>query len=77
MSDTHPSSHGQLDADAVLAFTGRLREVRTRVDDAAVSDEQRHRWQVRLAAISTGAAHDLARAMAQLHRLEVAVDRGA
>lgn len=77
MSHTHPTSHGQLDADAVLEFTGRLREIRTRVDGASVSDEQRHRWHAQLAAISSGAADDLARAMGQLHRLEVAVDRGA
>lgn len=77
MTHTRPPAHGQLDADAVLAFTGRLREVRDRVDDAAVSDDQRHRWHAQLAAISAGAAHDLGRATAQLHRLEVAVDRGA
>lgn len=77
MTHARSPSHGQLDADAVLAFTGRLREIRSRVDAAAVSDEQRHRWHAQLAAISTGAADDLARATAQLHRLEAAVDRGA
>lgn len=77
MSHIRPPAHGQLDADAVLAFTGRLREIRARVDEAVVSDEQRHRWHARLAAISTGAAEDLQRATAQLHRLEAAVDRGA
>lgn len=75
MTDRGSPAHGQLDADAVLAFTGRLRDVRGRVDDANVSDEQRRRWHARLAAISSGAAQDLARATAQLHRLEAAVDR--
>lgn len=77
MADSGLSAHGQLDAEAVLAFTGRLKSLRGRVDDAKVSDEQRHRWQTQLAAISSGAAEDLERATAQLHRLEAAVDRGA
>lgn len=77
MSHMRPPAHGQLDADVVLAFTNRVRLVRTRVDAARVSDEQRHRWHSRLAAISAGAASDLSRATAQLHRLEAAVDRVA
>ncbi len=77
MAERGQSAHGQLDADAVLAFTGRLRSLRRRVDEAKVSDEQRRRWHTQLAAISSGAAEDLERATAQLHRLEAAVDRGA
>lgn len=68
-------SHGQLDAEQVLGFTERLRDLRERLEDHEVSAEQRRRWQSRLAAISEGAATDLARASEQLHRLEADVDR--
>jgi hypothetical protein len=67
--------HGQLDVREVLSFTERLRDVRDRVDHAAVSPEQRGRWQSRLAAISEGAASDLERAVGQLGRLEADVVR--
>lgn len=70
-----PERHGQWDAGAVLGLADRLRSLRARVDDARVSDEQRRRWQSRLAAISAGASGDLARATAQLGRLEADVDR--
>ena len=69
--------HGQLDAEQVLGFTERLRELRTRLEHGRVSDEQRRRWQSRLAAISEGAATDLVRASEQLHRLEADMDRHA
>lgn len=77
MAERGQPAHGQLDAEAVLAFTGRLRSLRGRVDDAKVSEEQRRRWHSQLAAISSGAAEDLDRATAQLHRLEAAIDRSA
>lgn len=67
--------HGQLDAEQVLGFTERLRALRTRLEHDRVSDEQRRRWQSRLAAISEGAATDLARASEQLHRLKTDMDR--
>lgn len=70
-----PVGHGQWDAGAVLGLADRLRSLRARVDDARVSDEQRRRWQTRLAAISAGASGDLERATAQLGRLEADVDR--
>lgn len=67
--------HGQLDAQQVLRFTERLRDLRARLEGHRVSDEQRRRWQSRLAAISEGATTDLARASEQLRRLEIDIDR--
>ena len=69
------AGHGQLDAQQVLAFTERLRDLRKRLEGGRVSDEQRRRWQSRLAAISRGATTDLARASEQLGRLETDMDR--
>lgn len=70
-------SGGLVDAHALLAFTEQLHVVHGRVDGAAVSEEQRRRWQVRLAAISEGATVDLLRAHAQLRRLDADLDRHA
>lgn len=67
--------HGQLDADQVLRFTERLRDLRAQLEHRRVSNEQRRRWQSRLAAISEGATTDLARASEQLRRLEIDMDR--
>lgn len=67
--------HGQLDAQQVLQFTERLRALHEQLDASRVSDEQRRRWQSRLAAISEGATTDLARAAEQLRRLEADMDR--
>lgn len=79
MEDVTPSGdkgHGQWDAQQVLSFTARLKDLRGRVEETAVSVEQRRRWQSRLAAISAGASNDLDRASAQLGRLEADVERG-
>jgi hypothetical protein len=70
-----PEEHHQVDADVLLGFTQRLHEVRDRVERASTSDEQRRRWQARLAAISEGAADDLDRAVAQLGRMEADLGR--
>lgn len=67
--------HQQVDATALLDLTGRLHRMRDRIDAAAVSDEQRRRWQARLAAISQGATTDLDRAAAQLGRMDADLDR--
>ena len=70
-----PDRGSLVDADEFLSFTARLRAVRDRVEAAPVSEEQRGRWQSRLAAISGGGGTDLERAQAQLGRLEAEVDR--
>lgn len=75
MSDSVGMGHQQVDGDLLMQFTGRLHDVRDRVDAARVSSEQRSRWQSRLAAISRGAAEDLERAAGQLHRMAVDLDR--
>lgn len=64
-----------VDADALLSLTAELRAVRSKVDDADVSDEQRQRWQRTLGAIAQGATADLEKARGQLHRLAAQVDR--
>lgn len=66
-----------VDADTLLALTGELRTLRTRLDEADVSDEQRQRWQRTMGAIAEGATTDLDRARAQLRRLTAQVDRVA
>ncbi len=70
-----PERGSLVDADEFLSFAARLRSVREQVEAAPVSDEQRARWQSRLAAISGGGSTDLERAQAQLGRLEAEVDR--
>lgn len=70
-----PRSDGLMDASDFLAFTGRLRELRQRVDDAPISDDRRRRWQRRLADISGVGADDLALAATQLARFEAEVER--
>ncbi len=75
MSEPDRATHRQVDGDLLLHFTGQLHVVRDRVDGAAVSEEQRGRWQSRLAAISRGAAADLERAVGQLRRLAAELDR--
>lgn len=64
-----------VDASALLALTGELREVQQRVERAKVSDEQRSRWQRRLLGIATAAQEDLTRASQALHRFEHELDR--
>lgn len=64
-----------VDADALLSLTAELRALRTRVDEADVSDEQRQRWQRTLGGIAEGAANDLEKARAQLHRFAAQIDR--
>lgn len=63
------TGHQQVDAAVLLQLTDELQAMRERVADASVSDEQRGRWQTRLAAISQGAAADLDRAVVQLRRM--------
>ena len=75
MSDPVGAGHQQVDGDLLMRFTGRLHDVRHRVDGARVSAEQRGRWQNRLVAISRGAADDLERAAGQLHRMAAELDR--
>lgn len=69
------AGHRQVDATALLTFTGDLHLMRGRVEAAGVSSEQRRRWQFRLAAISQGAALDLDRAVSQLRRMAADLDR--
>lgn len=64
-----------VDAEAFLRLSARLSQVRDRLDDDAVTDEQRRRWSRRLAGIAEDAHADLARAEQQLARLVVDVDR--
>ena len=64
-----------VDADALLSLTAELRAVRSRVDEADVSAEQRQRWQRTLGGIAQGAAGDLEKARAQLRRFAAQVDR--
>ena len=75
MSDPAGAGHQQVDGDLLLQFTGQLHHVRDRVEGAAVSSEQRGRWQSRLAAISRGAADDLERAAGQLRRMAAELER--
>lgn len=70
-----PDRGSLVDADEFLSFTARLRAVRDLVETASVSEEQRGRWQSRLAAISGGGSTDLERAQGQLGRLEAELDR--
>lgn len=64
-----------VDADALLTLTGELRVLRDRLEDAAVSEDQRQRWQRTLGAIAEGASNDLERATGQLRRFAAQVDR--
>lgn len=71
MSDEEPL----VDADLLLSLAAELRELAARLEDAAIGDEQRHRWQHTLGAIAEGATADLERARGQLRRLAATVDR--
>ena len=75
MSEPGVAGHRQVDGDLLLHLTGQLHVLRDRVEGAAVSAEQRGRWQSRLAAITRGAAADLERAAGQLRRLAAELDR--
>ena len=75
MSEPGAAGHRQVDGDLLLHFTGQLHVLRDRVEEAAVSAEQRGRWQSRLAAITRGAADDLERAAGQLRRLAAELER--
>ena len=66
-----------VDAEELLALTGRLRAVRQRIGEASVSVDQRARWHRTLASIAEGATTDIGRAGQQLHRLEAQVDRAS
>lgn len=69
------NAHRQVDASLLMQLTEQLQTVHERVSRAPVSDEQRGRWQTRLAAISQGAADDLERAAGQLRRMAADLDR--
>ncbi len=64
-----------LDADDFLGFTERLRTVRERIEAAAVSREQKGRWQRKLLAITDAAQRDLDDATDLLRRFEAELDR--
>lgn len=64
-----------VDADSLLSLTAELRDLAERLEDAAIGDEQRQRWQHTLGAIAQGGTSDLERARAQLRRLSAKVDR--
>lgn len=64
-----------VDADALLTLTGELRVLRDRLEGAAVSEDQRQRWQRTLGAIAEGATKDLERATGQLRRFAAQIDR--
>ncbi len=66
-----------VDADELLALTSELRSLRARLEEAAVTDEQRQRWQRTMGAIAEGATTDVENARAQLRRLAAKVDRVA
>ena len=68
---------GLVDAGDLLALTDRLRAARASIEEAAVSPDQRARWQRTLASIAEGATRDIGRAAEQLHRLEAQVERAA
>lgn len=70
-----PDREPLVDAEALLALAGELRDLRETLDAAAVTAEQRQRWQGTLAAIAQGATTDLERARGQLRRLAAQVDR--
>lgn len=75
MASPERTEHQQVDASVLLEFTGRLHDMRDRVEAAGVSTEQRRRWHTRLAAISRAAADDLERAGALLRRMAADLDR--
>lgn len=75
MTGAEGSAHRQVDATLLMQLTEQLQAMHDRVSHAAVSDEQRGRWQTRLAAISQGAAADLDRAAGQLRRMAADLDR--
>ena len=66
-----------VDADALLALTSELRSLRTRLNEADLTDEQRQRWQHTMGAIAEGAPTDVDKARAQLRRLSARVERVA
>lgn len=70
-----PQPDPLVDADALLALTGELRGLRERIEGAAVTEEQRQRWQRTLGGIAEGAAADIERATAQLRRFAAQVER--
>lgn len=72
---TLPQQDPLIDADELLALTSELRSLRSRLDDADVTDEQRQRWQRAMGAIAEGGSTDVEKARAQLRRLAARVDR--
>ena len=75
MTAADGNAHHQVDGALLMQLTDQLQSMHERVCRAPVSDEQRGRWQTRLAAISEGAAEDLERAASQLRRMAAEMDR--
>jgi hypothetical protein len=67
--------HTLVDADRFLTLTGRLRELRRRIEESAPEERRRARWQRLLVAATDVAQRDLEAAERRLLRLEAELDR--
>ncbi len=72
---TGPAEGGSelLDAEAVLSFAERLRDLAARVEDADVPEPRRQRWERKLLDLAEAGRRDLGEAEAQLRRFEARV----